>query len=805
MSRSFVIALSAVVAVLALGGTVGAWIFLMDRDPPHKQQTAGATPAKIKVPVGDTIYLTVNESKVAPTRALPLTLRELVRQAFLVAARDELGLSTRDVMLREDFPKHPEERFIPFDLSAQLAGAGGAIYIDYTLVRQSTEDEELWRSTVRTDTADPNSIVIVAEKAEAMSRGELKEALTRAGGKGSVPAARSSSEVPSATSDLIWTWNEISVMAGLRKVHAEIREKGESPQLLAALAVGYANLGSLTEYYYGAQCKVYYSRALLYAERLLRKTDQSPWALWHRAYVRLLFGLHGAGGDDIAAAKKKPGSATVAQPLPFWTDVVNVYAQGRFPQLLKVAKTPAQRRLARYLILQSVIYGNLHDLRIKSMKDFLAEVPDCPLGFDLLAASGQIGTEREGSDLGLVLTGILIRKRLPDVPGLPASITERVRDKNATIGSEEIDFRKTVISSLEQVGTPQLDRGEPSLSAVGHSIEEMSFAQVIRKLEVDRNALGIPVDDTIAGLGPLVAGHPFGAYVGAFAQHKEVVEGAAAALVSKLAVHEISLKSLTLVQWLASTTRKPEHAQLWRVAGGHADLVISDQMRTIQAQIYGDADAMKHLGKISSALPVVVAAQIWRNWSQSAPQADKYEREYSDDPLVMDALSNRYFQLKRYDDAERCAKLAPGYSSYRALAAVYKAKKDPGRWRETLDRAIKLPSYGLEQAQVQDEIAHDLLEQKKWKEAVVYGDAAAESYSGWSLMTAARCHEMLGEWEKAEQLVKAVSERYDDHILNWMCWCHRTGHGDVRSADEFAHSRIQAWGSRLFGQQLRQI
>lgn len=817
MSRTFVSALGAIVAILAVGGAAGFWIFRMDRDPPHGKQSAGAATAKIKLPVGDTIYLTVNETETAPTLALPLTLRELGRQAFLIAARDELGLSTRDVMLREDFPKHPDDGLIPFELSARLAGGPADKLIQYRLVRQSPDEEELWRFTVQADIDDPKSIATVAEKAEAMSRGELKEKLTRAGGKGSVPAARASSEVPSATSDLLWAWNEISVMAGLRKVHAEIREKGESPQLIAALAVGYANLGSLTEYYYGAQCKVYSARALLYAERLLRKTDQSPWALWHRAYVRLQFGMHGAGGDDIAVAKKKQGNAAPAQPLPFWTEVVDVYAQGRLPQVLKVAKTPAQRRLARYLTLQAVILGDLQDLQIKAMKDFLADVPDCPRGFDMLAASGQIGTEQEGSNLGLVLTGILMRKRLPEVPGLTAQITERIRDKDATIGSAEIEFRRALIGALAQTGKPELDRGEPSLSAVGHSLDEMNFAQVVRKLEVDRNALGVPVDDAIAGLRPLIADHPYAAYIGAFAQHKEVVDAAAAELAQKLPLHELRLKNLVLLQWLASMTQKPEHAELWRIAGGHADMVVNDQLRMIEAGLYGDADSsaaasvnsMKHFGKTSSKLPVVIATLIARDWPRSSPQAGQYERDYVDDPLVMHALSNRYFKLKRYDDAERCAKqvvkLAPGYSSYRALAAIYKAKKDPTRWRETLDRAIKLPSNGLEQAQVQDEIAHALLEQKKWKEAVVYGDAAAESFSSWSLMTAARCHEMLGEWEKSEQLVKAVSGRYDDHILNWMCWCHRTGHGDVRGADEFAHGRIQAWGARLFGQQLRQI
>ncbi len=66
------------------------------------------------------------------------------------------------------------------------------------------------------------------------------------------------------------------------------------------------------------------------------------------------------------------------------------------------------------------------------------------------------------------------------------------------------------------------------------------------------------------------------------------------------------------------------------------------------------------------------------------------------------ALTDRYCKLKRYGDAERCAKLHvkadPDYPSYRVLASVYRAMKDHARWKETLDKTIELPTSGLERA-----------------------------------------------------------------------------------------------------------
>ncbi len=66
------------------------------------------------------------------------------------------------------------------------------------------------------------------------------------------------------------------------------------------------------------------------------------------------------------------------------------------------------------------------------------------------------------------------------------------------------------------------------------------------------------------------------------------------------------------------------------------------------------------------------------------------------------------------------------------------------------------------------------------------------------MMTAARCHELLDEWDQAEHLVKAVSEARRSRATQPGCvGGHRTGHGDVHAADAFAHERLTAWGKGL--------
>jgi tetratricopeptide (TPR) repeat protein len=781
---------------------------------------SGAARADDNPTVGQTVYSTVREPDGYNPAGFPAPLleRELVRQAFLLAARDELGLATRDVLFREDFPKQPDDKSQPFELVCRTSRGKKDFDVAYVLRRrQGTEHQTLWTWTYNTDINNPKSLEMLAEKAGALSRGELKDVLTRAGWGRTPPPARASADVSSETRELLWSWNEISVLAGLRRVHAEIREKGESPELLGALTIGYANLGTLTEYHFSAGWKACYARALLYAERLLRKTDESPSALWHRAYVRTQVGLHNFAANDIAAAKKKQGAATPEKSLPFWTSVIDAFTQGELPRMVKDAKTDSQRRLARYLDLQAVLFGQLGDVKIKAAHALLEVCPDCPRAYDALVTSNVLGAEREGAYGPFRNTAAFLRRRLVDVPGLPEAVKKRLNSADdASDDASEINFRKELVADLNRAGAADRDPVEPSLSALAHLIDEIDFAQVLRRLEFEAHSLGVPTDETVATFAPLCTNHPYGAYIRGFSRSKADREAAATELLAKLDCPSFTFKMSPVMAWLHGMTPAARLNEWYQVPGLHSDMVFSDEMRGIGFGQAGQPDERKYnrpymmkCWNTSNKLPLAVAMRISRDWAHARLETDVRERDYADDPIVMNALSNRYYSLKRYDDAERCAKLhvryAPSYAAYRLLANVYEAKQDHVHWKETLEKGLDLPAEGLEHAQIRNDIALDLMKRKQWAEAVVYADSAAESYSEWSMVTAARCHEMLGHWKKSEELVHAISERYENAMYAWIKWCHRTGHGDVPAADEFTRTRIEALGTSLVGAQYRSI
>ena len=386
----------------------------------------GSAPLRADHPspaAGKTICLTCREvDRVSKERfPQPLLARELIRQAFLIAARDECGLSTRDATLREELAPVDDGSSARFD---------SFCYVDrdkreycYELGRKEKSPENLWSWRYHVQDCSEffkwaPEIASLAEPAEALSRGLLKELLKRQGFAKPVPAARPSASLPAKAQDELWSWNEMAVIGALRRIHADIRDKGESPELLAALAVGYANLGMLTENFYSAATKAFSARGLLYAERLVHRTNRSAWALRHRAYVRAIVGLHRPAENDLADAKKQAAKTHNAQPLPFWNDVVENFLDGQLRRMVEKAKERPERRLAHYLDFEAATWVSNTNLRVKTGRLALEENPDSFHVLDGLCATYSIGVMRMLTEQASERTSESLRKAPARNPGL---------------------------------------------------------------------------------------------------------------------------------------------------------------------------------------------------------------------------------------------------------------------------------------------------------------------------------------------------------------------------------------------------
>lgn len=747
----------------------------------------------------DAVYLGTREPDRIEENVQPASLlcREVVRQAFLIAAREECGLSTRDATLREELSKSPGLQFVQFDLECKAVSQKTSALVYALYPRGDGEPKAVWQWKLQCDLNDPETIAKLAEQIEPLSHGELKAVLDRSGSGNAVPAGRAAAAVPAQAEEELWDFNELGLLDGLRRIHEECRSRGESPELLGALCVGYANLGSITEYHFSAAHKAYSARALVYAERLLRNNKRSSWALWHRAYARALVGLHQLALADVSSAKELHDRSPSSPPLPFWTGILDAFCEGQPSRMVKEATDAKAARLAAYLNLEAVVYSRNATQIVKTADDVLHKAPDCLRARDALCIPRQLGVMGGATGEAFELFGRILRARLATLSHLPEAIGKSLKEEHAEVEAE-VNFRNQLVSQLEAEADTAHDRIEPSSAVVAQTIEEIELAELVRRLQFDAQVLGVPIQEMVSSFRPLCEHHPDAALIDTFSTTPTDVREAIATLAKKMDPGALDYT----VAFLLRPLRRHDETRIgaWlQIVFAHSDAVFGDEALALQAGLAGQrpsAEYLETIWKTSSKLPAAVALRIQRDWRHVRPQAAAMEKSYRDEPLVMYALLQKYVSLEQLEDAERCAKrlieIAPDYDAYATLAKIYRQDGQDDRWEQTLRESLKLPGAGLEASSVHNQLARYHMDRSEWQKAVGDADAAAGSGAAWAMLTAARCHEMLGEWDQAESLMRATSERYEERTFEWMLWCYRTGHGDASAADECARKRFEA-------------
>lgn len=116
---------------------------------------------------------------------------------------------------------------------------------------------------------------------------------------------------------------------------------------------------------------------------------------------------------------------------------------------------------------------------------------------------------------------------------------------------------------------------------------------------------------------------------------------------------------------------------------------------------------------------------------------------------------------------------------------------------ETLRRALKEEDDALRHAEIRVSIAKRYMSRNDYERAKPDADEAAKTGAAWAMIAAAYREEGLGNFDRAEEWMKAVSHRYDNQPEVWYFWCLRTGRGDAVSAKKFLVDAIANRGDQL--------
>jgi tetratricopeptide (TPR) repeat protein len=785
------------------------------------------------------ISATVTPKKAAPLSSGPMILRahgagkehspmtfgvlmrEVSRQAVLVAARDGLGRTTRDALLRE--PMESDDGTGAVDIVIQYNSEGPSV-LEFEGRRKGGGGwlcRQEFAVDLKRDVDYSNRWAKLISDAESFSRAKFADSLKEVY---QVDANRVVEDGPveAEAERLLSEMDYISQFSAARRLHAQVRSDGESVPRLAALARAYAQLGSLSESHFSPTHKVFKARALLYAERLVATHPDLAWPLWQRAFVRATVGLHKLALDDIQAAEKLGGND---RPPP-WLELIDAYCHFDLKRLDAAGQDAALAQLAALLRLYTAESSTIISRILAAAQALLEKSPACDRGVDAICNTGELGTKRLGAFLGGRLVLAELTARLNALSDLPESVQGVLRipeqgvieDNEVAVAMSGIDLQPAprAVQLLREAAKD--DVGEPSWAVLATLLEDAHFGQSWRELELEQ-FLGMPLAESLARWKTFAGDHPL----------KEALAEQAPASMSRGTVSvgshmQDKLQSVPEPMRKFDFEMREEHllghakpfgeqtSSVFSRAMANADMVYPDLvlLRTIEGRRqsnYRDSSTASALMNISPLSPQATAAAITDSeWDLVADKVAAWDKQFADDASVQYALGGRYKALERYDDAERCLKravaLAPEKRHYEELAAVYAKRGDTQQWQATLDEFLKQPSYGLEDDDIRVRLSNHFAARHEWQKALEYAEQAAESNAAWAMLAAARSYEALQRWPQAEEGYRVTSLSYSDERFDWYAFCVRTGKGDIGAARELAEGYVNDLVTRAHGDDL---
>ena len=705
-------------------------------------------------------------------------VRELIRQSFLIAAQEGLGLPTLDPSVGQVIPDVESPQSLPFNLRISFLPTTDRTFVaEIHLESPDVNGKEFkWAAPELSGLRD-DMIESLSKSLGELMAGPFVEAWQAAGFK---KMAASDEEPAKAAETYEYRMDIVSQYAQLRHTHAQIRATGSTTEKLGKLVHAYANLGHLSENYWGPHSKVFKARALLYSRRMISQAGESPYTLSHWAYSLALTGRHAAAIELIDAARKAQG-----QKAPEWLELIDAYCRCQ-PEILQKSQGSI-KELAQYLRIQLLDLTVDRERSIIEIAEFQRLHPTNSCALELLIASSSLGPLRMVTEQFYDDYWPLVCEQLSKTPGLPEDARQIAAQKpDARAG--QLEQRAALIRALRQ--SVAQDRTAASWSILADLLSEEAFLQAWNTLHVQTTWLGVSADESMNELMPVNRDHRYGTLLECFSSHRQRAKACASAFVDSMDSSRsvlLEMPSIVLFQPIERLIGEGATAVVVTPTRQHRDFIYTDVDQSYDSE---DEHRARALLKLSPHWILPISESIKHNWRETHNRAREWEQQHNDCPSILDALGSRYQQEQRPADAIRCFKksveIAPTMAGYVKLAHFYRAEGNAEKWQESLDQALKLPSFGLEDASVRAELAKGLMKQGKWEKAAPYAAAAAESYSAWGLTTAARCAEAMGEWKAAESYIRASSLRYRDEAPEWYFWCVRTEHGDRAEAKKLA-------------------
>ncbi len=740
-----------------------------------------------------------------------LLLRELQRQAVLIAARDELGLRTRDAVLGE---------------GGGGAGSPSVVVVRTRVWRASRAELRLVTPASRDRpwvtfpiSGDPLvDYPAFVTRCEAASRETYRvEVRAVVGATAGRPTAWADGPADPAALVRLVRMDVFSQCRAAQLLHAQIRAEGASVPRLTALVRAYANLGRLCGGEWSAEPKAYAARSLLYAERLVAHENGSAASLYARSYARGMAGLSAAALDDLAAAGDRPP--------PPWAAAVGAFAR-RDPAATAAAFAagPWQVRPLAGLL---TVFASDDDPRPGDVARATADLLSLDAGPLLLRTANVTDDDDDGyrsrlNEPAADVLAVVVREQLLADPPLPAAAAAAVAGIAPTTADGPADLAglAKLGDALARGGRTD-DAAEPSVAALASLVRQQAFAAVVARAAALRGAGDVgETAKYVAAAAPVWRAHPWGPLVEALGVDASAdplalrhdLERVPAAALGPWAENAADLLTGTneeTTRLLVERWRRPAHLLSDPVVDDHVVAAAADQAR--RCCDGGVAEFLRRARLIDPHSATLAAAYMDAVGPDAAatddaiyePMLTQVEAEFADRPTVV-ARAADWRQARGQFDRElallrRLDEIDPAVDTCERLARVCRRTGHAAAAVAYCVRGARLAGDTADEPSADGNDRAVRLYQLAAAGLIADGDGPAalamlrrgtDTPNFRSLGLAARCDERMGHLDEAEACLRERTGVAPLSVVAYALWARRLGRPSAADLHEKAAAAV---------------
>lgn len=758
---------------------------------------------------------------VMSTRVTTL-IRELTRQAVLIAARDELGLTTRDEMLGESATGDDvRSLLIEFNVGTYPQFSDANVEFHPSDVRFSRDQYHKnhtppYASVPMLFQLHSDQFLPKIEELERLSRESFKETLQYLNLKGeeNVPA-RGETTIPESVRNLLDDLHPVSQFEALREIHGLIRKNGESLPLLKGLVRGYAQLYLMTEHHKTTGSRVFQCRSILYAQRAVALYGKTAETLSLKASALSLatcFRLARINYDEADKAGDKNDSIPSGENA--WMRVARPLADYDFDAVAGLTSDETVGDLAKLVLFMMYDYSDAETLTFRKGTELSENFP-CARIFDgMMRAKNFNGVFVEQVPYQ-VLCEENLAERLAKIDSLP----KRVRDALEAVerkGSENRrpsrDFGALFSPPFDHLARYQIplaetplseDAAEMSFPSLARILREEAFVQIelVSRMIASRN--GNP-DSFLESTETLLDDHPLKNALFQYMRDNTKRNHYADQMKDwNIPFPLLDVNSYTVWDRIPGKVKKdyrlppPDAVVSYAAAADvYRDsfwIYKRDQARRLNFDLGGTLEAGRRLGYAAPNCPLALRLRIQDRWRFNDADVRRWMPRIVEFHYIGNSILDR---LAHGDDVELQEKIwkmmydnNPDYYTATHLAYFYRSHGKTDEGIRVLEHYLTTPdaASGLGRAGASELAAKLHMEEKRFDEALPFAQAAAASYSNWGLVVLGGLYEAKGEFKKAAKYFRDSATNYSDSpnaMLTWFQFCHRTGDSAISTPEK---------------------